>query len=134
MQFPIFTAMATGVLTILLVVLALLTSFGRRKYHQSIGSGANDELEKRVRSHGNLAEHGAVILLCLGLLEMSGASQMVMAGLCGWFVLARIAHPIGMLGKPGPNLPRFFGSMSTYLVGVIAGAWLIARVAMGLLV
>ena len=128
MQFPLYTAIATGMLTILLMALGMLTSFGRLKYNQSTGSGTSDGLEKRMRSHGNLAEYAALTLLCLGLVEMSGAAPMVMAVLCGWLVIARIAHPIGMFGKAGPNLLRFFGGMSTYLVGFISGIWLIVIV------
>lgn len=125
MPFPSITALATAILVIILMGLGFYTSMGRLKHSQSLGHGGSDELERRMRSHGNLAEHAALILLCLALLEMSGARAGLVAVLAGWLVVARIAHPIGLMTKPGPNPLRFFGSASTYLIGALAGVWLL---------
>jgi hypothetical protein len=78
-----------------------------------------------MRTHGNLAEHAALVLLVIGLVELSGADRRGVAILAGWFVLARLAHVAGMY-RPSPNVPRFFGSASTYTIGVLAGVWLLA--------
>ena len=103
----------------------MFTSFGRMKYNQSLGAGSSEGLEKRMRSHANLAENAAMVLIVLGLLEMSGVSRTAIIILAGWFVVARIIHPMGIAGKPGPNLLRLFGSMSTYTIGIISGLWLV---------
>lgn len=124
MIFPVYTSLATAILVILLMGLGLYTSMGRLKFSQSVGHGDHDELEKRMRFHGNLAEHAALTLLGLALLEASGADQDVVKWLCIWLVVARILHPIGLAGKPGPNPLRFFGGSSTYMIGVISGIWL----------
>lgn len=125
MMFPAITAIATGILIVLLMVLGFYTSMGRLKHRQSLGHGGSDDLEKRMRSHGNLAEHAAIVLFCLALVEMSGADRRIVAALATWLVVARLAHPVGLASKPGPNVLRFFGGASTYVIGVIAGVCLI---------
>jgi hypothetical protein len=125
MPFPTISALSTGVLVILLMGLGFYTSMGRLGFKQSLGHGDNRELEKRVRTHGNLAEHAPIVLLALALIEMSGADRRGVAILALWFVIARMLHVLGLLGKSGPNTPRFLGSASTYVVGMLAGAWLI---------
>lgn len=125
MTFPAITAIAAGILIVLLMALGFYTSMGRLKHGQSLGYGSSDDLEKRMRSHGNLAEHAAIVLLCLALVEMSGADRRIVAALAAWLVAARLAHPIGLAGKPGPNPLRFFGGASTYVIGSIAGVWLV---------
>lgn len=125
MQFPAVTALATSILVILLMGLGLYISMARLKLRQSLGTGGHGDLERRVRTHANLAEHGAFVLLCLALIETSGADRRGVMVLAGWFTLARLLHALGMF-RPAPNPFRFIGSASTYTIGALAGIWLIA--------
>ncbi|MGV6800454.1 MAG: MAPEG family protein [bacterium] len=128
MEFPFYTAMATSVLTFLLTGLGLLTSFGRRKHGQSLGTGEIAVLQKRSRAHGNLAEYAPLYLFTMALLEMSGAGHNYIAIIASLFVVARFLQAIGMLGKDGPNVARFIGSLMTYLIGFILSVWLIVHI------
>lgn len=125
MTFPAITATATGFLSILLMALGLYTAFGRLKHRQSLGHGGSDELEMRMRRHGNLAEHAPIVLLTLALIEISGGDRRMVAALAVWLVAARLLHPIGLNTK-GPTVPRFLGAASTFAIGAIAGLWLLA--------
>ena len=80
----------------------------------------------RIRSHGNLAENAAIILLVLGLLEMAGTSRMIITLACVLFVFGRLMHPVGLFISHGTSLPRGIGVVSTMLVGMIGGIGLIA--------
>lgn len=125
MTFPAITAAATGILSILLIALGLYTAFGRLKHRRSLGHGGSDDLELRMRRHGNLAEHAPIVLLTLALIEMSGGDRRMVAALAVWLVAARLLHPIGLNTK-GPTVARFLGAASTFAIGAIAGLWLIA--------
>ncbi len=127
MIFPTYTALATSMLIILLMTLGFRTSLGRSKYDHSIGYGGPEELEMRMRSHGNLAENAAIVLLCLGFLEMSGADRNIVGLLAAWFVVARLLHPLGISERAGAGQLRFIGGVSTYLIGSGAGVWLLWR-------
>ena len=124
MMYPTISALAAGTLVILLMGLGFYTSMGRLNLKQSIGHGGHDALERRMRSHGNLAEHAPFVLICLALIEMAGADRRGVAILAGWFVAARLAHVVGMFRR-SPNAARTLGSASTYAVGSLAGAWLV---------
>lgn len=125
MSYPAVTALAVAVLVILLMSLSLFISIGRMRFKQSLGHTPNSELERRVRIHGNLAEHAPFVLLAIGLVEMSGADRRWVAIMAGWFVAARLVHIVGMY-RPAPNIARFFGSASTNTIGTLAGIWLVA--------
>ena len=124
-DFPNITAMTTAALVILQVVLAMRTSMGRIQHKQSLGDGGHADMIARSRAHGNFTENAPIILLMIGLLEISGASTVGIALLALVFFAGRILHPIGMAMKNTSNIPRMLGAMSANLVGFIGGAWLL---------
>ncbi len=126
MEFPTVTALTLGATIILQMALAMRTSMGRMKYHQSVGDGGKAEMAARMRSHGNLTENAPIILMALGLLEATGANTTGIIALAVVFFAGRLLHPIGMGMKKAPNAPRFLGAFTSYMVGFVSGIWLLA--------
>jgi uncharacterized protein len=77
--------------------------------------GSGSKLLIAVRAHTNFAEYVPLSLISIGFLEVSGASHLVIMGLCGTLILARLAHAIGM-GRNAPNPFRFGGTALQWLV------------------
>ena len=78
----------------------------RRAEKISIGDGGNERLTARMRAQLNFAEFAPIVLILLALTELARGASIGLWGTAAAFVLARIAHPIGMDG----NMPaRGFG-------------------------
>ncbi len=130
MEFPVITALTGGIVIILQMAMSFYVVMARGKYKVSVGDNGEVDLERRIRAHGNLAENAAIIIVILALLELAHVSSAVVAGFAVWFVVARIAHAVGMVEKSGRalkaiNKARFFGAASTMLMGMIMGAMLV---------
>ena len=70
----------------------------RKKFKVSVGDGGHDELLRRMRAQGNFIEHAPFFLILLAGLELSGANRLALGVIALVFILARIAHGIGMDG------------------------------------
>ena len=125
LEFPVITAMTLGATIILQMGLGMRTSMGRLKFSQSVGDGGKPEMVARIRSHGNLAENAPIVLMTIALLEATGANSTGITALAVVFLIARLLHPIGISMKKSPNAPRFLGTFSTYILGIISGGWLL---------
>ncbi len=68
----------------------------REEFKVSVGDGGHEPLLRRMRAQANFVENAPFVLILIGGLELSNASQPVLAGIAAIFILARIAHPIGM--------------------------------------
>lgn len=81
----------------------------------SVGYGDSDLLMTRMRAHSNFTENTPLFLILLGLVELSGSSPRLLwiAGVV--FMLARVAHGIGM-ERRSPNVFRAGGMIATMLV------------------
>jgi len=129
LEFPVITAMTLGATIILQMGLGMRTSMGRLKFSQSVGDGGKPEMVARIRSHGNLAENAPIVLMTIALLEATGANSTGITALAVVFLIARLLHPIGISMKKSPNAPRFLGTFSTYILGIISGGWLLVTAA-----
>jgi len=87
----------------------------RRREKVSIGHAGNDTLHARIRAHSNFAEYAPLFVILLGLLELAVGSQSCLWFAGAGFVLARIAHAIGM-DRPAPNAFRIGGVIGTLLL------------------
>ena len=133
MNFPMTAALTGGFLIMLQSGLMMWTGFGRIKHNVAFGTGNVDELEKRARAHGNLAENAAIFVIALGLLEASGMNSMVVMALAATFVFARLSHAVGVGVLPtgdrdNPNIPRALGATATGLIGLTTGGLLIWQI------
>jgi len=68
----------------------------RESLKVSVGDGGHEPLLRRMRAQANYVENAPFVLILLGGLEISGANRLALAGIAAIFILARIAHPIGM--------------------------------------
>jgi uncharacterized membrane protein YecN with MAPEG domain len=120
MHLPIVTTTTAGVLGLVYLVLCGRVIAARFSERVLMGAGGEDSpLFAAFRSQANFAEYVPICLILIGLLELrSGATQLV-EGLAVLLVVARIAHPVGMVMK-APNPFRAGGAIVTLLVLVVA--------------
>lgn len=79
----------------------------------------------RMRAHANFTEYAPLFLILLAVLELAHGSSLLLWIGGALFVLARVAHLLGM-DRPAPNLLRISGTALTWLpLGVFALAALL---------
>jgi uncharacterized membrane protein YecN with MAPEG domain len=123
---PVISALTAGILIITQMALLFAVTRARRSNRQSLGDGGKGELLRAIRRHGNFAENAAIFIAGFALLELMGVGRIGLAVLCGAFVLARIAHIVGLSMKNTVNVLRVGGTVVTVFVGVAVGIRLIA--------
>ncbi|MEM6898939.1 MAG: MAPEG family protein [Pseudomonadota bacterium] len=133
MTFPIIATTLGGGLLILQYVLMLNVGMHRFATSIGVGTGADQNLERKVRRHGNLAENAAIFLVILGFVEAYGASANVVIGFAAVFGAARLLHVIGFSSLNGSHNPnaknkafiaaRAMGAFGTAFSGLGLGAY-----------
>lgn len=100
---------------------------GQRRMSEkvSIGDGGNQPLTARMRAHANFGEYTPFVLILVGLIELGSGTTLWLWGVSAVYLLARIAHALGM-DRPSPNPLRTIGIMVTMLTLVGLGALAIA--------
>lgn len=93
--------------------LAMRIGAVRRAENISIGDGGNERLTARMRAQLNFAEFAPIVLILLALTELARGASIGLWVAAVAFVLARIAHPIGM---DGVMPARAFGIIVTFAV------------------
>lgn len=93
--------------------LAMRIGAVRRAEKISIGDGGNERLTARMRAQLNFAEFAPIVLILLAVTELARGASIGLWGAAVAFVLARIAHPIGM---DGVMPARAFGIIVTFAV------------------
>ncbi len=132
MEFPVTTAFVAVFLGVLQYALMLTVGLARGPAGVSLGDGGNDELLRKIRRHGNLAENAAIFLILLGLLEMAGGSATVVTWIGGVFLVARVSHAIA-LSTSGSGMPfRPIGALGTIGAGVGAAGMLLYTLTAGM--
>ena len=94
----------------------------RRANGVKIGDGGNEAVLRRMRAQANFIENTPFFLILLGGVELSGGNRIALGAIAAAFILARIAHPIGM---DGPQLFRWrmVGMMTTVAALVALSLW-----------
>lgn len=115
------TTEAAAALGLIFTVLSARVVMNRTSHKVNLGDGQGqvDPLYVAVRSHANFAEFVPIILVLIGLLEVRQGPTLLVKGLAGALVLARVLHPIGM-GLPSPNPFRAGGFVLTILALIVA--------------
>ncbi len=132
MEFPIITAEAAIVLALLQALLMMRTGFYRAKTSIGMGDAGNEDLLKRIRAHGNLAENSALVLILLGLNELAGLSASILFPIAAVFVLLRLGHAFALSKTTGAHPFRFAGALGTAAVIVILAALLALNLPWGM--
>ena len=130
MIFPATTALFAAILALVYAALSFWVVAGRLSGDVLHGDGGNQQLLKRIRSHGNFIEYVPLTLILIGLLEASGSSGALVTTLLVILLVARLLHPVGMLAPR--NSPQQFacrggGIIATILVMSIAAVMLLLR-------
>ena len=105
------TLMTAGAAAIINLWLAMRTGAVRTKAKVSIGDGGNEGLIRRMRAHANFVEYAPFILILIGLLEFTTGTSIWLWVASALFLVARIAHPLGMDGLP---VGRMLGTILTF--------------------
>jgi len=94
----------------------------RREHGVRIGDGGNEAVLRRMRAQANFIENAPFFLILLGALELSGGNRLALGAIAALFILARIAHPIGM---DGPQLVRWrmIGMITSVTAQVALALW-----------
>ena len=120
MSVPI-TGFYVGLTIILAIILGARIGLYRAKKGVSILDGGDMEIAQRMRVHGNMMETAALTILALGVIELNGAGTALLHGLGIAYILARIAHAIGLKHDNIRHPLRTVGAMGSTLVMLIAG-------------
>ena len=117
---PVWPVIALAVMGLFLFQVGQLAAFLRKPHEHfdaigmpDFGLGEDERLTSASRAHGNLSEHAPIVIILVGLLELSRADHMGLLAVAGTFLLARVLHAIGLYMKEpeggGPPWPRAVG-------------------------
>ncbi|MBS0560025.1 MAG: MAPEG family protein [Proteobacteria bacterium] len=106
---PVYAA----ILALLFLVLSLRVILGRRSNNVGFGSAGSDDLERRIRIHGNFAEYVPFALLLLALAEWRGGYPLILNALCALLLAGRIAHAVFLSRPSTDDIGRVLGMTGT---------------------
>jgi uncharacterized membrane protein YecN with MAPEG domain len=109
------TLIYAGILGLLLVILSfnVMQNWVRVTAH---GFETDREMRRAERVLSSFVEYVPMALILLTLIELKGASALVIHVLGSMLVVARILHAYGSNDIPGAGLMRFLGSQFTFLM------------------
>lgn len=114
-----------GLQLILTVALAFNVTRHRQRTAVSLGMGEDQKLEQASRAHANQIEHGIPGMAGLIALSLVETSPMLLHGLGGALIIARVLHAQGLLSVPGRSFGRLVGTLVSWLSLVAMGILLI---------
>jgi uncharacterized membrane protein YecN with MAPEG domain len=112
-------AAAAGIINIWLALRVTRVRMSSKVY---LGDGGHEGLTARTRAHTNFTEYAPLILILIGLIELASGSSLWLWILGATFILARLAHGIGMDASTWKGL-RAAGAMTTWIVLLILSGW-----------
>ena len=133
MTLPI-TAFVAAICAIILLITAVDTVRHRIRLKATFGDAGDGQLISAGRSHGNLAEHAPIVILLIAFLEMSRANHLALMIVGAGFLVARVAHVIGLYAKSEPGKPpiaRQIGVIGTWLTMLVLSGWTLWMLATG---
>lgn len=107
--------------------LALRLVRGRVQGKVMVGDGGDPTLASGMRAHANFIEYAPIVLILMALIELARGPLVGLWIIGAVFVVARIAHPLGM-GRAAPNAFRAGGAVGTWIVTLILAGWALAIV------
>jgi uncharacterized membrane protein YecN with MAPEG domain len=114
------TLVTAGAAAIINLWLALRTGAIRMKSKVDIGDGGHEALIRRMRAHANFVEYAPFIVMLIGLIEFTTGTSIWLWGTSVAFVVARLAHPLGMDGR---RFGREAGTFITFALLLGLGAY-----------
>jgi uncharacterized membrane protein YecN with MAPEG domain len=102
--------------------LSIRVGMVRQAKKVSVGDGGEEDLIRRMRAQANFVENTPIVLILIAVIEASRPGNRWLAGVALLYILARIAHGVGMDGgalKTG----RMIGTMITMLTLLGLAVW-----------
>jgi uncharacterized protein len=118
------TLTAAGAAALINIWLAVRVGQKRISNKISIGDGGHPPLIARMRAHANFSEYTPYVLILIALIEMATGTSIWLWLVTGAYLLARVAHGIGMDVVEGDSKLRGMGILFTMLI--LAGLGLYA--------
>lgn len=112
-------AAAAGVLNLWLAIRVSSVRVSGKVLH---GDGGNPVMLHRMRAHANFTEYAPFVLILMGLIELARGSTLWLWAAGAVFVVARVAHAIGM-ERTTTNPMRAGGAMLTWAVLLVLSVW-----------
>lgn len=109
------TLAAAAAAAILNLWLSIRVGAVRQAQGISVGSGASEPLERRMRAHANYAEYTPFVLILIAVIEMTGKSEPWLAYVAAVYFIGRLLHGFGMDGG-AMQWGRMVGIIVTMLV------------------
>lgn len=133
MNYLPITSMIAASLAVIMFTLTFMVSVGRINLGKAEGDtakypihdGGNENLKRRISAFGNFTEYVPMCVIMIALVEINGATSILIWSLGVAFVIGRILHAIGMLINPHFPLPRIIGMFATYAVLLMSAGWLV---------
>ncbi len=117
------TTLYAGPLVIFYIALSIRVVMGRYRYRISLGDGGNEDLARRIRTHGNFAEYVPLGLLVLLFAELEGASVFLMHALGVMLLAGRVFH-VAAINRPDKiRYARQIGMGLTFTMLLIASVY-----------
>lgn len=114
------TPLYAGLLAIWFLVLSVRV-VQRRGHGVSLGDGGDTLLLRRIRGHANFAEYVPLILLMMGLLELSRVNGALLHGFGITLVIARLLHGYALSFSEQFKFGRFWGTLLTFILVALLG-------------
>src|SRR5262249_54539171 len=114
MPLPI-TALYGAILALFIVALGINVTVHRAKLKVPIGDGANPDMLRMIRLHGNAVEYLPLALVLMAIYEINGGSHALLhiAGIV--LIAGRILQTWNMWTTPIAGFGRIAGQGSTWL-------------------
>ena len=123
------TALYAGILSLIMVALAINVTIHRAKLRVPMGDGGNPIMLRMIRLHGNAVEYLPLALLLMAIYEINGGwhSALHAAGIA--LVVARILQSWNMWSTDIAGFGRISGQSLTWLTIVALALLNLAKVA-----
>lgn len=116
------TLTTASIFGLMFVWLSAQVISARVKNDSLIGDDGKSEMLWPIRIHANFTEYVPIFLILLGLLELLGGNTTALIVIAAVFVIARVAHVIGM--GPEANLKfRQAGIVGSFITIVAASLY-----------
>lgn len=109
------TSLYAGSLTLWYLVLSFGV-IGRRRAGVLPGNGGDKMMQRAIRGHGNFSEYVPLALVLLAVLEINGASILVLHSLGAALLAARLLHGYAFAFTEQFAFGRFWGTLITFIV------------------
>ena len=119
------TGIYVALATLLVLILAVRVSMGRRAARVHIGDGGQSGLLLRIRAHGNAVEYLPLGLLLLLMLELNQTQPLWLHVFGCVLLIGRIAHAIGLSMSSKESVGRFLGTALTWSVMLVMAVLLL---------